>query len=198
MPAKDPADLLKKRFPEVWEFRETLSDETDRGCALMAAAYLDAQLEELIQHSFINDETASNEMLGQSKPLGTFSSRIDMSYLLGHISGQVRRDLHIIRKIRNDFGHNPKPIGFSSSKLANQCRELYHTFFDRSASPRKLFTSTVLGVLASIHVALEKARRPAVVADVDLPSDKKKQFQAQGLAIITKVIREIVDEGQSK
>ena len=31
------------RVAEVFEFRRSLTPETDRGCALMAAAYLDAE-----------------------------------------------------------------------------------------------------------------------------------------------------------
>jgi DNA-binding MltR family transcriptional regulator len=196
VPTKRSLDMLKERFSEVWEFRETLSPETDRGCALMAAAYLDSQLEELLDSSFVQDDNAVKEMLGQSKPLGTFSSRIDMSYLLGQISEHVRRDLHLIRKIRNDFGHNPKPITFSSPTIANRCRELYHTFFDEAASPRQLFTSTVLGVLASIHVASHKAKRPAITTNLDIPSDEKKEFQAEGLAIVAKLIKEMIDKGK--
>ena len=66
---------LSQKFPEVWTFRGTLEAETDRGCALMAAAYLDSQLEELIRASLIADTRATDELLGVSKPLGTFSSR---------------------------------------------------------------------------------------------------------------------------
>ncbi len=43
------------RQAEVLLFRATLDDETDRGCALMAAAYLDSQLEELLRKTFVDD-----------------------------------------------------------------------------------------------------------------------------------------------
>jgi hypothetical protein len=47
---------LTEKLKEVAKCRDTLNPETDRGCALMAAAYLDSQLELLLRKSFIPDE----------------------------------------------------------------------------------------------------------------------------------------------
>ena len=69
----------------VFEFRKTLTPETDRGCALMAAAYLDDRLGALLRAVFVDSDIAG-ELLEQSKPLGTFSSRIDAVFLLGLLS----------------------------------------------------------------------------------------------------------------
>src|SRR5215471_683584 len=103
----------KKITDDVLRFRETLDAETDRGCALMAAAYLASLLEKLIRASLIGDIKKADELLGVSKPLGSFSSRIDLAHLLGHIGKSEHRDLQLIRKIRNDFGHTSNPLDFS-------------------------------------------------------------------------------------
>lgn len=190
------ADLLKKRFPEVWAFRDALSPETDRGCALMAAAYLDSQLEELLDHCFVEDGNVAKEILGQSKPLGTFSARIDMSYLLGHISAQIRKDLHLIRKIRNAFGHDPKPIDFASPPIADRCRELHHSFLNISAPPRKKFTNAAFGVLASIHAASHGMKRPLAAKNLNLSRDAKRQMLKKGEAIFSKLMKEIGDASE--
>jgi hypothetical protein len=42
-------------FDKLVEFRESLTPETDRGCALMAAAFLDTKLQELLQRCFVNE-----------------------------------------------------------------------------------------------------------------------------------------------
>ena len=97
---------------EVFEFRATLTEETDRGCALMAAAYLDDQLECLLRRTLVDDNTAIDDLLRSAGALGSFSARIELCYALGLLPGQARRDLHLIRKIRNDFGHVAKPLAF--------------------------------------------------------------------------------------
>src|SRR5579859_4992858 len=100
------------RLEDVMEFRHWLTPETDRGCALMAAAYLDDQLSELLLSRFVDDTKLKSELFGASQALGSFSSRIDFAYALGMIGPTARKELHIIRKIRNLFGHEPRPISF--------------------------------------------------------------------------------------
>lgn len=161
-------EFLKAHLGEVQEFRETLSPETDRGCALMAAAFLDSQLEQLLRAAWVEDESALDEVLGQSRALGTFSSRIDMAYLVGLIGDQARRDFHLIRKIRNDFGHRPTPITFDTESIANRCNQLYYTFRPKEHGPRSLFTSTVLGLLAIIHTAQHHVKRATQATDAPI------------------------------
>ena len=85
---------MNLKFDEVMEFRSSLTPETDRGCALMAAAFLDSELELLLRAFVVKNKKVEDEMFGQSKPIGAFSSRIDLAYLLGLISADTRRDLH--------------------------------------------------------------------------------------------------------
>ena len=115
---------MNLKFDEVMEFRSSLTPETDRGCALMAAAFLDSELELLLRAFVVKNKKVEDEMFGQSKPIGAFSSRIDLAYLLGLISADTRRDLHLIRKIRNDFGHVHRPISFEDQAIVNRCHEL--------------------------------------------------------------------------
>jgi hypothetical protein len=41
----------------VQKLRESLTPETDRGCALMSAAFLDERLMELIKANLVNDDS---------------------------------------------------------------------------------------------------------------------------------------------
>jgi hypothetical protein len=43
---------------------------------------------------------------GANAPLSTFNARIEMAYRLGVIDATFSRNLHLVRKIRNDFAHN--------------------------------------------------------------------------------------------
>ena len=139
---------------EALNFRTLLTSESDRACALMAGSYLDVQLGKLLKAVFVNDAKVADEFTEPSKALGTFSARIDLGYLLGLLSKEEHRDLHLIRKIRNDFGHDPTPIDFNSNKIASRASQLTHTWHDATARPRAHFTAAVMSILGTIDVAL--------------------------------------------
>ena len=166
--------LFSERFDEVFQFRLSLSEETDRGCALMAAAYLDSELEKLLSKHFVNNENIKKEMLGVSRPLGSFSSRIDMAYLLGLVGPKAHRDLHLIRKVRNEFGHVPTPISFDDPALASRCKELYHDAYGKEVAPRVKFNRVVLGVLGVIHANLYSVATIEEAKDVELDAAKEQ------------------------
>jgi hypothetical protein len=70
---------LNDRLQEVMDFRSTLSEETDRGCALMAASFLDEQLRELLEICLV-DDPGKGEILGPASSfrliLGSYNCRI--------------------------------------------------------------------------------------------------------------------------
>ena len=171
-------EMFSENFDRVMEFRQSLSKETDRGCALMAAAYLDSEIEKLLSKYFVNNENVKKEVLGQSRPLGTFSSRIDMAYLLGLIGAKAHRDLHLIRKVRNEFGHVPTPISFDDQSLANRCGELYHDAYGKDAAPRDKFNNVVMGILGMIHISIIATTPIEERKDVsvDLAKEKVNKF----------------------
>lgn len=98
--------------------------ESDRACVILAAAMLDSALRNLLQTKFT--PCPSSDMLfdGANAPLSTFSSRIDMSYRLGLLSARFCRDLHLVRKIRNDFAHNVTGCAFTDSGVRDRVQAL--------------------------------------------------------------------------
>jgi DNA-binding MltR family transcriptional regulator len=67
----------------------------------------------------------SDELLnGNNAPIGTFSSRIDSTFALGLIDCKEHRDLHLIRKIRNTFGHKWRGVAFEASPVSDYCDSL--------------------------------------------------------------------------
>ena len=177
-------DETAAQFAEAMEFRETLNAETDRGCALMAASYLDDQLEHLLRSVLVDDAQALYELLRPSGPLGSFSARVEMCYALGRLPPFARRDLNLIRKIRNDFGHVAKPIGFGDSPIADRCREMHHTARESEAPARGHFTNAVMGLAAVLHRQIRIAVRSPIPKDVSLSEEQKR--------IVREVATEIV------
>jgi hypothetical protein len=96
--------------------------ESDRACAVLGAALLDARLESLYDRRL---RTAREELLASSGPLGAFSARIRVARALAWISEDVRYDLDQIRSIRNEFAHNADhELSFTTQSIADKCRSL--------------------------------------------------------------------------
>lgn len=79
--------------------------ESDRAAAVLGAAKLDFQLKKLIEKTLLSPYNKGDNILNDSKALGTFSARIHIAYRLGLINKELARALHLIRKIRNKFAH---------------------------------------------------------------------------------------------
>jgi len=183
--------MMSDKFDEVYSFRQRLSEESDRGCALMAAAYLDEELKKLLQKSFVNDKKIYNEILDHSAPLGSFSARIDLAYLLGLISKKSRRDLHLIRKVRNAFGHSSQKLTFADRAIAARCKELYHVGVD-TAKPRAKFSRVVMGVLAIIHSQIYLLKPIKAREEVDMTKWKKAFEEVARSVLEPEVINKLI------
>jgi DNA-binding MltR family transcriptional regulator len=174
-----PADFVNL---EIFLFRRELTRETDRGAALFAAAHLDDRLKLLLQAFFIPDESVASAIFKGSGALSTFSSRIDLAYLLGLVSSSVHRNLHLIRKIRNDFAHMSFPIAFGTESIAGRCREL--TYVPLAGDPRRRFMQAVMACAGAIDARVRliglRATPPCVPATEQRSPDPQAILQGVG------------------
>jgi hypothetical protein len=74
----------------------------DRGAAIMASAFVEEALARLVG-------TQSG-----------FATKIDDGYERGLYKGLVRNDLHVIRRVRNAFGHTTKAITFDTPAVVEE------------------------------------------------------------------------------
>jgi len=109
---------------QLGEFLREFNKETDRGAALSAASLLDDRLLEIIR-AFLADVTQTEELIGGfNAPLGTFSSRISAAYAFGLLQENEHKELHLIRRIRNEFGHSWKGVTFETQPVSQLCAQL--------------------------------------------------------------------------
>ncbi len=144
--AKKPAQL-----EDVSGWMAEFQNETDRGAALLGAAFLDEQLKEVLRQFLVPAPRAIEKLLGVDRPLGTFSSRILATYLLGLITREWYADIDLVRKIRNHFAHHLHGTTFADQKVAGWCSSLM--------APNRLdleyrLTSRDRFVLTSIHMSI--------------------------------------------
>lgn len=169
-------DLIGNIEP-VGKFIASLYQETDRGCALMAAAYLDDALSELLKKNLIKDKKISDRLFESNQPLGNFSSKIDVAYALGLIGKNICQNLHLVRKIRNDFAHVADPIGFEHPPIKSRCCELTLHTLENNTKPRKIFTRVVSSILAALHVEKVLSSHPNTKKDLMIKPEFKKKFK---------------------
>jgi DNA-binding MltR family transcriptional regulator len=148
-----------------------LQTESDRGAALIAAAWVDDSLTEYVRSRFVEDGKAVKELLTGDVPLGTFSSRIKLAYCLGWIGPDVRADLNLIRSVRNEFAHSRGELSFSVPAIRNRCSilktiEIYNRFaFQEVLEARDSYVMCTT-LLASYFLGLVGAdRRPPISRD---------------------------------
>ena len=99
--------------------------ESDRGAALVVAAMLDDTLGRLLEKRLQRPLSQGQSLLeGYQAPLGSLAARIDAALGVELISRSMARDLHLIRKIRNDFAHEPRGRSFESEEIRSRVREL--------------------------------------------------------------------------
>ncbi|SEO20407.1 Mannitol repressor [Flavobacterium sp. CF108] len=135
-----PEEVQKSTLDWV-VFRSELTKESARGCALLAASHIDFLLEEAMRSKLVGTNKQLQALFDFNGPLGTFSSRILLSYSIGLISKSYVHDLQIIRKIRNEFGHSPSIIDFENPKICALCNNLKLTVDLKRDNKAKFITS---------------------------------------------------------
>jgi len=160
---KSPPDLL-----ELIKHSGLLRDESDRGCALVATAWIDDTLTELVRSRFVDDRAAADEVLDGDAPLSTFSAKIKLLYCMGVISKEVRRDLDIIRAIRNLFAHDRGRLGFDTPTIKDRCKSLSLVPEVKSLKTamcdesRDVFSSVSMWLVQYFLALIRTSNRPAL------------------------------------
>jgi hypothetical protein len=113
---------IPHRGEEFGEWLDEFQSQSDRACAVLAGAFLESLLEDLLTAFFVKHEKVG-EFLGDGR-LWTFSVRTDLAFALGLISEGEHRELNLIRKIRNSFAHDLVGTDFNRSDIKSRCLEL--------------------------------------------------------------------------
>ncbi|MDX2501140.1 MAG: MltR family transcriptional regulator [Deltaproteobacteria bacterium] len=161
-------DLFDSKTDDILKFNHEFRLESDRDCGSMAAAYLDEALKDMLASYMVNDKRLIKDLFNGQGALATFSSRINIAFALGKLSKEAKNDLHIIRKIRNEFAQVSDSIDFENEIIKKSCKELKHQALFTKSSSREMFTRAVLGVLAMIQSHETTAKRPKTPKDLNL------------------------------
>jgi hypothetical protein len=101
-----------------------LRDESDRAVGIIAGSALESALLHAIQRRLHNHPVALKSLFRPSGPLGPFSNKIDLGYVMGVYGKKTYRDLITIKDIRNTFAHDLSINSFSDQKIKALCANL--------------------------------------------------------------------------
>jgi DNA-binding MltR family transcriptional regulator len=140
------------------EFFVSIKVESDRGCVLVTAAFLDEALEALLR-ARMSSEKGAAEAIGQlfraDGALGSFSAKIELSRALGVIGDSERSDLTKIRKLRNLMAHSHGPADFSDQRVRDMTIALstLENFESSADAPkhRRLFEFAASWLAGTLH-----------------------------------------------
>ena len=82
-------DLFGSKIDDILKFNHEFRLESDRDCGLMAAAYLDEALKDMLASYMVNDKRLIKDLFNGQGPLATFSSRINIAFALGKLSKEA-------------------------------------------------------------------------------------------------------------
>jgi DNA-binding MltR family transcriptional regulator len=109
-------------------FYEEFQNESPRAAVIIAGAFLDDLLRDILSSFFISNKKVVNELLGTENnadtPLSSFSARIKLVYCLGFLSQIEYDDLLMIKKIRNRFAHKRHEYTFNNDEIISYCNKL--------------------------------------------------------------------------
>jgi DNA-binding MltR family transcriptional regulator len=115
---------------------EEFNHTSDRSCVIVATSILERLLGDLLRAHLVPNNSSTDTLFdGPNAPVSTLSARIDFAYRLGLISHQLARDLHLIRRIRNDFAHSIEGCSFQNAGVTNQVSELIRSQDLKSRAP---------------------------------------------------------------
>jgi hypothetical protein len=118
---------LKRRIPDradcVRFARQIRRERSDRVAAIALCGFLDTCLKYAIWSALPN-KAVTLKLFDDRGLLDSFGAKITMGHALGLYGNQTRRNLDILREIRNLFAHDITPLTFATTEIAQACGEL--------------------------------------------------------------------------
>lgn len=124
-----------------------------RAAILTGVSLVEYLLENLLASALRAPASADerDKLFAQSGPMPSLSAKIWMAYFMRVIGPATRRELDILRALRNECAHDMNPIRFDQARIANRCRSLKQQRTNPHATsdaPKAIFIATVGGLSA--------------------------------------------------
>ena len=143
-------DSLQEIIRLAVDYQIELSEESDRGAAILAAANFEEWLGSIISGYFAKLDSELKRKLFENGALSTFSAKLDFGFALGFYDKDTLSKLHVIKTIRNKFAHSTKPMRFDGDSILSMCRKLDKGNTSKSDNPRTRYFKYLVQVQETI------------------------------------------------
>lgn len=122
---------------------------SDRAAALLYCALVENALHRLISTKIRRRLNSAD----RREMFETFSRTISVAYALELIGPIARSDLDLIRFIRNNFAHSPRPLNFDVPEVGDVCAALQYPDFPDAKAPAGPSDSTLENLIENENVS---------------------------------------------
>ncbi|MGB6306438.1 MAG: hypothetical protein WBF89_01505 [Steroidobacteraceae bacterium] len=99
-----------------------LDDESDRTAILVAATAIEDALEQALMQrmpALATDNDARVKVFGPEGTISTYSAKILIAYAIGILDRKARKEIDVVRHIRNACAHSRKSLSLQTPALAD-------------------------------------------------------------------------------
>ncbi len=156
-------EMMDRETPHLMghlRYMEVLSKESDRGAVLVTVSMLEDALTELLRARLVQGKSTDKLLDGFNAPLGTFSAKIAAAHAIGVIPEEWRRELELLRNIRNKFAHNVT-VTLGDKQIMDRCNELSLCLPEKAkdaAGARRRYWMSATAILVNSLNALHEGK----------------------------------------
>lgn len=192
---------MKKRQQEnlenliiATEFQQNLKEDTDRTCVLLAATFLESELERLLETKLVGDAEFKYHLFDIDAPLGTLSAKTRICYSLGFISKQTMENIALIELLNNAFEEHYNLTSFEDLMMNEKVYKLTsNLYFKNEVPPRRYFSNVAYNTAMLIHSGYKKkCFKEKIQLEIDADTKLKQRNEIEKLA------NEIINELNKK
>lgn len=121
-------ETYAKMTESMYSVTRELQHESDRGCVVLAFAWMDECLSQNLRRFLLPSTQLSvkaDELLGVGGPIGDAATKINLSYRLGLLQPNTFKTLHLFRKLRNDFAHLSSTLSFETPNIRDRVLAIF-------------------------------------------------------------------------
>jgi len=134
------------------DLRATIRRESDRAAIIMAATFIEDTLSHKLKQQIAPmGRKEQDELFDFSGPLGTFSARIKIAHAFHLIDAPLKRQIEIIKEMRNAAAHAQIDITFATPAIREAILEIFGpqrgTIKDWDAARMRELYTEICGVI---------------------------------------------------
>lgn len=185
-PSQRPKRLAgKPDFGEVMTMRVSLAEESDRGAAVQAFAYVEDSLSHAVREELPGDVESLDALF--AGPLHFLKKKLGRARTLGVVTPDIAAEIQRLADIRDRFGHARARLTFEEPSISRMCDALlYSVACRRSNAPYSTARSAYEGSASLVSYLLTRKMRVDREQFLDLAS---KTIEAVARLIRTSPVR---------